>query len=92
MIRTIAASLLLASLLGACTTTSTTSTATSATGRTRLRDLNAERVASNSASLNEPPPPAEGPEDVPAEGPGEIARNPGLVPTPLLRGNAAANP
>jgi hypothetical protein len=49
--------------------------------------------ASNDAnSLNEAPPPAEGPEDVPAEGPAELLRNPGLVPTPLLRGSAAGSP
>ena len=37
----------------------------------------------------EPAPPAEGPEDIPAEGPIDPNRNPGLLPTPLLRGNAA---
>lgn len=88
MIRTIAASLLIASLLGACTTAPTTT----AQRRPRLRDLNANRIAANDPTLNEPPPPAEGPEDVPAEGPGEVVRNPALVPTPLLRDNAAAHP
>jgi hypothetical protein len=48
--------------------------------------------ASNSSTTsmaNEPAPPAEGPEDVPAEGPRDPARNPALVPTPLIRVNAA---
>lgn len=88
MIRSIAASVLLVSLLGACTTTTTTTAS-----RPRLRDVAANQAyAANANSLNEPPPPAEGPEDVPAEGPGEVARNPGLVPTPLLRGSAASSP
>lgn len=76
---------MLMSLLAACETTKTAN-------RETIRQMST-RVASNNAnSLNEPPPPAEGPEDVPAEGPGEVARNPGLVPTPLLRGSAAASP
>jgi hypothetical protein len=33
----------------------------------------------------EPAPPAEGPEDVPAAGPNDVDRNPVLVPSPLLR-------
>lgn len=83
----IAACLLTVSLFGACTTTSTTTTK-----RQTIREMTSASYASNSNSLNEPPPPAEGPEDVPAEGPSEVLRNPGLVPTPLLRGNAAGSP
>jgi hypothetical protein len=45
------------------------------------------RYASNT-SLNEPAPPAEGPEDVPASRPMDPIENPALVPTPLLRTNA----
>ena len=89
MITKIAASLLTVALLGACTTTTSTTT----TKRQTIRDMTSAAYASNDVnSLNEPPPPAEGPEDVPAEGPAEVLRNPGLVPTPLLRGNAAASP
>jgi uncharacterized lipoprotein len=78
----IAACLLAVSLLAACTTTNTTQ-------RTTLREMNNARLASADTNLNEPAPPAEGPEDVPAEGPQDPARNPALVPTPLLRVNAA---
>ncbi|MDQ6810006.1 MAG: hypothetical protein M3Z64_11375 [Verrucomicrobiota bacterium] len=85
MITKIAASLLLVSMLAACETTKTTK-------RETIREMTSRYASSDANSLNEPPPPAEGPEDVPAEGPGEVLRNPGLVPTPLLRGNAAASP
>ena len=85
MITKIAASLLTMALLGACTTTSSTTA-----HRTTIREMTSGAYASTDAnSLNEPPPPAEGPEDVPAEGPAELSRNPGIVPTPLLRQNAA---
>lgn len=85
MITKIAASLLLISMLAACETTKTTK-------RETIREMTGRYASNNANSLNEPPPPAEGPEDVPAEGPSEVARNPGLVPTPLLRGSAAASP
>lgn len=58
---------------------------------TASRQTLSQRVAANtSTSIDEPPPPAEGPEDIPAEGPVDPNRNPGLLPTPLLRENAAA--
>ena len=76
----IAACLLAVSLLAACTTTNTTQ-------RTSLREMNNSRLASTDTT--EPAPPAEGPEDVPGEGPRDLNRNPALVPTPLLRVNAA---
>ena len=47
-------------------------------------------MAQNAATI-EPAPPAEGPEDVPATGTVDPNRNPGLLPTPLLRGNAAGS-
>ena len=83
----IAACLLAVSLLGACTTTSTTQ-------RTTLREMNNARLASTdtTSSLNEPAPPAEGPEDVPGEGPRDLNRNPALLPSPLLRMNAVGSP
>ena len=85
MITKITAGLLAVTLLGACTTTTTT------TKRTTLREMNASRLASadTTTNLNEPAPPAEGPEDIPGEGPKDLNRNPALVPSPLLRHNAA---
>jgi hypothetical protein len=84
MITKITAGLLALTLLAACETTKTTQ-------RTTLRETNAARLASNDTNLNEPAPPAEGPEDVPP-GPGDPGRNPSLVPSPLLRVNAAGSP
>jgi hypothetical protein len=55
--------------------------------------LESRMLAQNTAApgaIDEPPPPAEGPEDIPAEGPVDPNRNPALLPTPLLRANAAA--
>jgi hypothetical protein len=80
MITKITAGLVAVTLLAACETTKTTQ-------RTTLREMNATRLAST--DTNEPPAPAEGPEDIPSEGPRDPARNPALVPTPLLRTNAA---
>ena len=87
MITKIAACLLAISLLAACQTTKTAQ-------RTTLREMNSNRLASadTSGNLNEPAPPAEGPEDIPGEGPRDTARNPALVPSPLLRVNAAGSP
>ena len=81
----IAACLLTVAFLTACTSTQT------ATKRTTLREMYASTDAS-SYTYDEPAPPAEGPEDVPAEGPRDPVRNPALVPTPLLRVNAAGSP
>ena len=83
MITKITAALLAVTLLGACTSTTQT------TQRTTLREMNAARMASADTNLNEPAPPAEGPEDIPAEGPRDPVRNPAMVPSPLLRQNAA---
>ena len=86
MITKITAGLLALTLLAACETTKTTQ-------RTTLRETNAARLASaDTTNLNEPPSPAEGPEDVPSEGPRDPGRNPALVPSPLLRVNAAGSP
>lgn len=85
MITKITAGLLAVTLLAACETTKTTQ-------RTTLREMNASRLASTdttSTNLNEPAPPAEGPEDIPGEGPRDPVKNPSLVPSPLLRVNAA---
>jgi hypothetical protein len=87
MITKIAACLLAVSLLASCTTTTTTQ-------RTTLREMNNARLAAADTTIdpNDPPSPAEGPEDVPAEGPHDPLRNPALVPSPLLRMNAAGSP
>jgi len=67
--------------LAACETTTITPTAS-------MNPALAERLAVLNA--DEPMPPAEGPEDV-APGPArEPTRNPGLIPTPLLRYSAAS--
>ena len=67
--------------LTACQTTTITPTAKTKPGL-------AERLAV--LNTDEPMPPAEGPEDV-APGPAQDpTRNPGLVPSPLLRYSAAS--
>ncbi len=84
MITKITAGLLAVTLLAACQSTQT------AAKRTTLHEMYATN--SSASNLNEPAPPAEGPEDIPAEGPRDPARNPALVPSPLLRTNAAGGP
>jgi hypothetical protein len=67
--------------LAACETTTITPTAS-------MKPALAERLAV--LNTDEPMPPAEGPEDV-APGPArDPTRNPGLVPSPLLRYSAAS--
>lgn len=77
----IALCLLAAALLPACTTMRTANRS----------DAKSGQYADNTAA--EPAPPAEGPtEDIPAEGPHDVATNPAYVPTPLLRRSAASQP
>jgi uncharacterized lipoprotein len=76
----IAACLLAVSFLAACESTTTTK-------RETLREMTA-RYASNSSTSTDPMPPAEGPEDLPADRPMDPLQNPALVPSPLLRANA----
>ena len=87
MILKIAACLLTLGFLAACQSTTTTK-------RETLRETTARYVSneSQSSTLNEPAPPAEGPEDVPADRSIDPIHNPALVPSPLLRENAARNP
>lgn len=83
----IAACLLAIGFLAACESTKTTK-------RETLRGMTA-RYASNesaSSSVSDPAPPAEGPEDVPADRSLDPTQNPALVPSPLLRTNAIGNP
>ena len=82
----IAACLLTVAFFTACSSTQT------ASKRTTLREMYASNTSASSYTYDEPAPPAEGPEDVPAEGRYDIDRNPALVPTPLLRVNAAGGP
>ena len=87
MILKIAACLLTLGFLAACQSTTTTK-------RETLRETTA-RYASNespSSTLNEPAPPAEGPEDVPVDGSIDPIHNPALLPSPLLRESAAGHP
>ena len=82
----IAACLLTVAFFTACSSTQT------ASKRTTLREMYASNTSATSYNLTEPAPPAEGPEDIPGEGPGDLNRNPALVPSPLLRMNAAGSP
>jgi hypothetical protein len=76
----IVACLLSLALLPACSTTSQTTAQ-----RQTLEQRLTAKYASVDTSSQEPAPPAEGPEDVPAAGPNDVDRNPILVPSPLLR-------
>ena len=84
MILKIATCLLAASLVTACSTTQSTA------GRQTLEQRMIAQNTTTTGGIDEPMPPAEGPEDIPAEGPVDPNRNPALLPTPLLRANAAA--
>ncbi len=85
MIIKIASCLLAVSLFSSCQTTTRTTTS-----RHTLQQRMVAQNTHSPSSIKDPVPPAEGPEDVPAEGPIDPNRNPGLLPTPLLRGNAAS--
>jgi hypothetical protein len=76
----IVACLLSLALLPACSTTSQTTA-----GHQTLEQRLTAKYANTEATAQEPAPPAEGPEDVPAEGSNDADRNPALVPSPLLR-------
>lgn len=102
MITKITAALLAVTLLAACGTTKTTQRTT-----LREMNA-ARLASADTTNLNEPAAPGEGPADpahashiaAPGEGPEDIpaqvsrdpARNPALVPSPLLRVNAAGQP
>ena len=90
MIAKIATCLLAAALCTACTTTQTASTNGGGRQTLEQRLLAQNSPTTNPYSADEPMPPAEGPEDIPAEGPVDPNRNPALLPSPLLRANAAA--
>jgi hypothetical protein len=74
--------LLSLAFLAACSTTSQTTTTAQ---RETLQQRVTAKYAATDVNSQEPAPPAEGPEDVPAAGPDDVDRNPILVPSPLLR-------
>ena len=80
----IAACLLSLALLPACSTT-----------RTAEHQSLEQRLTNKYAAVDttgaEPAPPAEGPDEIPGEGPVDLNRNPKLVPSPLLRLSAASS-
>lgn len=80
----IAICLLSLALLPACSTTQMTAQHQTLEQRLMAKYAYAEPAA------GEPAPPAEGPEDLPADAPQNVDRNPNLVPTPLLRVSAAS--
>ena len=80
----IAFCLLSLALLPACSTTSQT-TGANQTLEQRLMAKHAANATEPGALGEEPAPPAEGPEDVPADAPNSVDQNPALMPSPLLR-------
>lgn len=89
MITKIATCILACSLLAACQTAPTVAS-NNAASRRSLSQRMAGQNQTNAYAVSEPTPPAEGPEDVPVTRPIDPARNPALLPTPLLRANAAS--
>jgi len=85
----IAFCLLTLALLPACSTTSQT-TAANQSLEQRLMAKYASNATEPGAPGEEPARPAEGPEDVPADAPSNVDRNPALMPSPLLRYWAAS--
>ncbi|MGZ5022331.1 MAG: hypothetical protein ACXWFY_07935 [Chthoniobacterales bacterium] len=79
----IAFCLLAVALLAACQSTNAT-----ASRQTAPRQNLQQRAVAQNATIAQPAPPAEGPEDVPANASVDPNRNPGLLPSPLLRRNA----
>lgn len=91
MIAKIATCLLAASVLAACQTAPTSTAGTAPGKRQTLQDRMLAQTSTDPYAVGEPAPPAEGPEDVPATGTVDPNRNPALLPTPLLRANAAGS-
>jgi hypothetical protein len=82
----IATCLLSLALLPACSTT----TETTAQHQTLEQRLMAKYAAAPTTG-EEPAPPAEGPDDIPADAPQDVNHNPSLLPSPLLRQSAASS-
>ena len=85
----IAFCLLSLALLPACSTTSQT-TGSNQSLEQRLMAKHSVSATEAGAIGEEPAPPAEGPEDVPADAPATVDQNPALMPSPLLRYWAAS--
>lgn len=85
----IAFCLLSLAFLPACTTTTQT-TAANQTLEQRLSAKYASNTTTTGVGAEEPAPPAEGPDDVPADAPADVDHNPALMPDPLLRYWAAS--
>jgi hypothetical protein len=81
----IAVSLFSLALLSACSTTSMTTA-----DHQSLEQRLTAKYAATDTNTAEPAPPAEGPEDVPADAPTDVNHNPTLIPSPLLRYWAAS--
>ena len=90
MIVKLATCLLAASVFTACQTAPNTTAGTAPGKRQSLEERMLAQNSTNPYAANEPTPPAEGPEDVPVTGTVDPTRNPALLPTPLLRANAAS--
>ena len=84
----IALCLLSLAFLPACTTTQTAQTTNA--NQTLEQRLNAKYANNTTSPGDEPAPPAEGPDDVPADAPTSVDHNPALMPSPLLRYWAAS--
>jgi hypothetical protein len=76
----IATCLLGLALLPACSTTNVTTA-----GHQTLEQRLTAKYAAVDTNIGEPAPPAQGPEDVPADSPSNVDHNPTVVPSPLLR-------
>lgn len=85
----LATCLLACTLLAACQTAPNVTRSTPARRGTLEQRMLAQNQV-NPNAIGEPAPPAEGPEDVPANRTVDPLRNPGLLPTPLLRTSAAS--
>jgi hypothetical protein len=81
--------LLSLAFLPACSTTSQT-TGANQTLEQRLMAKYASNATEPGTPGEEPAPPAEGPDDVPADAPATVDQNPALMPSPLLRYWAAS--
>jgi hypothetical protein len=73
-------------LLPACSSTSQTT----AEHQTLEQRLTAKYASADTTGEN-PAPPAEGPDDIPADAPADVNHNPALVPSQLLRTSAASS-
>ena len=81
----IAFCLLSLALLPACSTTSQTTASNQSLEQRLMAKHSGTATEPGAVGAEEPAPPAEGPEDVPADAPATVDQNPALMPSPLLR-------